>query len=149
MKCTNCHNSDDAENPFAVQGPHGSIYEPLLIANYDTDDFQTESPQAYALCYRCHSRASILADQSFPLHSQHVVRGRSPCSACHDAHGISRLQSGGQSDHTNLINFDISIVQPATGGLGPRIVYEDLGPRRGSCTLTCHGVVHVNFQYGT
>lgn len=148
MKCTSCHNADDAENPFAVQGPHGSIYEPILIANYDTDDFVTESPQAYALCYRCHSRTSILADQSFPLHSEHVVRGRASCSACHDSHGISRIQSAGASNHTNLINFDISVVQPASGGLGNRIVYEDLGPRRGSCTLTCHGVTHVNFQYG-
>jgi len=148
MKCTDCHNADDADNPFAVKGPHGSIYEPILIDNYETGDFVTESPQAYALCYRCHSRASILADESFPLHSQHIVRGRASCAACHDAHGISRLQAGGRSDHTNLINFDLSVVQPASGGLGNRIEYKDLGPRRGSCTLTCHGVVHVNFQYG-
>lgn len=148
MKCTDCHNTDQADNPFAVKGPHGSIYSPILIDNYQTGRFVTESPQAYALCYRCHSRASILGDQSFPLHNAHVVRGRTPCSACHDAHGISRLQTSGRSDHTNLINFDLSIVQPASGGLGDRIVYQDLGPRRGSCTLTCHGVVHVNFQYG-
>lgn len=147
MRCTDCHNSDQADNAFAAQGPHGSIHTPLLIDNYSTRDFTTESPQAYALCYRCHDRNSILGDQSFPFHSRHIVRGRTPCSACHDAHGISRTQ-GNSTNHSNLINFDRSIVQPATGGLGSRIVFEDRGPRRGSCTLTCHGVVHVNFQYG-
>jgi len=147
MKCTDCHNSDNAENPLAPQGPHGSIYDPILIDNYNTGNFVTESPQAYALCYRCHDRNSILADQSFPLHNRHIVRGRSSCAACHDPHGVSRLQVDG-SDHTNLINFDIAVVRPATGGLLNRIEYEDLGPGRGSCTLTCHGVVHVNFQYG-
>jgi hypothetical protein len=75
------------------------------------------------------------------------VRGRTPCSACHDAHGISRNQ-GNSRNHSNLINFDRSIVQPASGGLGARIEFEDLGTHRGSCTLTCHGVVHVRFEYG-
>ena len=50
--------------------------------------------------------------------------------------------------HSNLINFDLSIVQPASGGLRGRIEFVDQGPQRGSCTLTCHGVVHVNFGYG-
>ncbi len=149
MRCTDCHNSDQASNlPGAgPDGPHGSIYEPILIANYSTRDFTTESAQAYALCYRCHDRQSILGDRSFPLHSLHVVRGRTPCSACHDAHGISRTQ-GNSTNHSNLINFDRSIVQPASGGLTGRIEFVDLGQNRGSCTLTCHGVVHVRFEYG-
>jgi len=147
-KCTDCHNSD-AGSALSLNkraGPHGSIYEPLLIANYSTRDFTSESTVAYALCYRCHDRASILNNESFPLHSRHVVNGRSPCSACHDAHGISRTQ-GNSSNHSNLINFDRSIVQPASGGLGARIEYEDRGSYRGSCTLTCHSVVHVRFEY--
>ncbi len=147
VKCTDCHNNNDAASPAAPQGPHASIYEPLLIDNYNTNDFVTESPQAYALCYRCHDRNNILSDASFPLHNRHIVRGRASCAACHDSHGISRLQ-GRSNEHTNLINFDISVVQPASGGLGSRIVFEDTGPRQGSCTLTCHGVVHVNFVYG-
>ena len=130
-----------------VNGPHGSIYAPLLIDNYSTRDFTTESARAYALCYRCHDRQSILSDQSFPLHSRHILRGRATCSACHDAHGISRTQ-GNSRNNSNLINFDRSIVQPASGGLGGRVEFEDLGPYRGSCTLTCHGVTHVRFQYG-
>ncbi len=146
IECTDCHSSDLASGTGPA-GPHGSIYTPLLIDNYTTDDFTTESPRTYALCYRCHDRQSILADESFPLHSEHVVRGRAPCSACHDAHGISRTQ-GNSTNHSSLINFDRSIVRSASGGLGARIEYEDTGPLRGSCTLTCHGVTHVRFEYG-
>lgn len=147
--CTDCHNSDAAAEGFLGQpaGPHGSIYEPLLIANYATRDFTVESPQAYALCYRCHDRQSILGDESFPFHNVHVVGSRTPCSACHDAHGISRTQ-GNASLHSHLINFDLSIVRPASAGLGARIEFVDRGVNRGSCTLTCHGVTHVNFEYG-
>lgn len=149
LKCTDCHNSDQAAtgSPFASAGPHGSIYEPLLIDNYETDDFTPESPRAYALCYRCHDRQSIIGDESFPLHSRHIVNGRTPCSACHDAHGVSRTQ-GNPRFNSNLINFDRSIVQPASAGAGSRILFEDRGVSRGSCTLTCHNVVHVNFEYG-
>jgi hypothetical protein len=40
------------------------------------------------------------------------------------------------------------VVQPVSGGLGSRIEFEDLGRYRGSCTLSCHSVAHVNFEYG-
>jgi predicted CXXCH cytochrome family protein len=143
IKCTACHNSDQAGGGVGrVSGPHGSIYDPLLIDNYTTADFTAESPRAYALCYRCHNRQIILANQSFPLHNLHVVRARASCAACHDSHGISRTQ-GNSLHNSNLINFDRSIVQPVSG----RIEYDDLGSFRGSCTLKCHGVVHVAFVY--
>lgn len=147
--CTDCHNSDSVSSGGmgGASGPHGSIYEPLLIDNYATADFTAESPRAYSLCYRCHDRQSILGDESFPLHNAHVVRGRTACATCHDAHGISRTQ-GGSTTNSNLINFDLSVVQPASGGLGGRIEYVDTGRFSGSCTLTCHGVTHVQFQYG-
>jgi len=145
IRCTDCHNSDTADGSGPA-GPHGSQYEPLLIDNYSTQDFTTESPRAYALCYRCHERQSILGDESFPLHRVHVVDSRTPCSACHDAHGISRTQ-GSSETHAHLINFDLSIVAPASGGLRDRIEFVDTGPFRGSCTLTCHVVTHVNFGY--
>ncbi|UCD27559.1 MAG: hypothetical protein JSV03_10620 [Planctomycetota bacterium] len=149
IKCTDCHNSEQAAQNVTVQptGPHGSIYAPLLIDNYSTNDFTTESPRAYALCYRCHDRQSILNDESFPIHNRHIVRGRAPCSACHDAHGISRTQ-GNSRNNSSLINFDLSIVRPVSSGTGSRIVFEDLGSRRGQCSLNCHGVVHVGFSYG-
>jgi predicted CXXCH cytochrome family protein len=154
MRCTDCHNSDQANNGIGgvavgggLAGPHGSIFEPLLIDNYTTTDFTLETPRSYALCYRCHDRQSILGDQSFPLHNLHVVRARASCAACHDAHGISRAQ-GNSRNHSNLVNFDRSVVQPVSGGLGSRIEFEDLGRYRGSCTLSCHSVAHVNFEYG-
>lgn len=149
LRCTDCHNSDGAStSPFGPpSGPHGSIYEPLLVDHYATADFTPESPRAYALCYRCHDRQSILGDESFPLHNVHVVRGRTPCSACHDAHGISRTE-GSATNHSNLINFDLSIVQPVSHGGTGRINFTDSGMYRGSCTLTCHNVVHVGFEYG-
>lgn len=145
MNCTDCHNSDSVDRGGPA-GPHGSIYEPLLVANYETRDFTVESEQAYSLCYRCHDRQSILGDESFPLHRVHIVDSRTPCSACHDAHGISRTQAAA-NQHTSLINFDLSIVQPASGGLGSRIEFVDRGQFRGSCTLTCHSVTHISFEY--
>jgi predicted CXXCH cytochrome family protein len=149
IKCTYCHNSDSVTRPGlgTARGPHGSIYEPLLVRNYSTADFTQESPTAYALCYSCHDRASILGDESFPSHNTHIVRARAPCSACHDAHGISRLQ-GTSRNHSNLMNFDLSIVRPASTGTGRRLEFEDLGRYSGSCTLECHGLTHVRFTYG-
>jgi hypothetical protein len=138
--CQDCHNNPDARQlgGGGPNGPHGSRYDFLLAERYETDDFTVESSQAFALCYKCHDRNSILGDESFAFHRQHIVRGRSPCSACHTPHGVS----GSQSQHSNLINFDVSIVS------GER-QFVDTGRRSGSCTLTCHGVRHVNFLYGT
>jgi predicted CXXCH cytochrome family protein len=149
MRCTHCHNSDTALLPGGqgVYGPHGSIYEPLLIANYDTAEFVTESARAYALCYQCHDRGSILNDESFPFHSRHIVGARSSCSACHDAHGISRTR-GSSRNHSNLINFDLNVVRPASGTTFRGIEFVDLGRLSGSCTLVCHGFTHVNTTYG-
>lgn len=138
ISCSDCHNANDARafGGTAPNGPHGSIYKFLVALRYETDDFVTESPQTYALCYRCHSRSSILADESFRLHRLHVVTGRSPCSACHDPHGVQT--------QTHLINFDRSLVSPVPGSA---IEYRDRGRFTGSCTLVCHGVNHVNFIY--
>ena len=138
ISCSDCHNANDAKafGGTAPNGPHGSIYEFLVALRYETGEFVTESAQNYALCYRCHSRSSILADESFSLHRQHIVTGRSPCSACHDPHGVQT--------ETHLINFDRSVVSPVPG---EGIEYRDRGRFTGSCTLVCHGVNHVNFIY--
>jgi len=147
VTCIDCHNSDNARfaGGSGPNGPHGSIYEPMLGANYETRDYTVESADAYALCYRCHDRNSILGNESFPLHSIHIVNVQAPCSACHDAHGVRRLAGGG--DHTNLVNFDLSIVRPADTAGGSLIEYVDTGKQRGNCTLTCHGLTHVGFPY--
>ncbi|MFQ5430771.1 MAG: cytochrome c3 family protein, partial [Phycisphaerae bacterium] len=149
ITCIDCHNSDNSRyaGGSGPNGPHGSIFTPLLIRNYTTADFTTESAASYALCYGCHSRDSILNNESFPLHRFHVVDQRAPCSACHDAHGVFRGQ-GNRSNHGSLINFDRSIVTPADApGGGRRIEYRDTGRFSGNCTLTCHGQAHVGFPY--
>ena len=144
MACTDCHQSDSSPDfgGSGAAGAHGSIYRPLLGANYETRDGLPETSHAYALCYRCHSRSSILNGDSFKYHREHVVDGKASCAACHDAHGISASQ-GSQLNNSHLINFDARIVGPNDG----RIEFVDLGSRRGSCTLTCHGVSHRDWRY--
>jgi len=142
--CTDCHGSDSGQGGAA--GPHGSNYSPLLVRNYETQDGTSESPSAYALCYGCHSRASILADTSFEKHHTHITDENAPCSVCHDPHGISATQ-GTATGNSQLINFDRDVVKPSpsAGGIGP--MFEDRGYRRGSCTLLCHGEDHNDRDY--
>jgi predicted CXXCH cytochrome family protein len=132
MGCSDCHGNDSASGPV---GPHGSVYSPLLVRNYQREDLQPESPSRYDLCYRCHDRNSILGDQSFPLHRKHVVDQRSPCSACHSAHG---------ADAPSLIAFDPNVVQPNKQGLRS---FSPLGAGSGSCALSCHGHDHEASSY--
>jgi len=148
VTCTDCHNSDNARDfgGSGANGPHGSLFEPLLVRNYQTADFSVESAQAYALCYGCHSRESILNDESFSRHRRHIVDIRTPCSVCHDAHGIYRGR-GNAVNNGSLINFDLSVVRPADTGGGARVIYQDTGRFSGTCTLTCHDFTHVNFPY--
>ena len=146
LYCTDCHNSDSAASNGGTgpNGPHGSIYSPLLERNYATADNSAESPIAYALCYKCHDRTSILADESFPEHRRHVVNSNAPCSVCHDPHGVSSIQ-GNPFNNSHLINFDVDIVLPNSFGMGP--VFEKLGDRTGQCSLTCHGKEHQSLRY--
>lgn len=149
--CTACH-SDDAG---VSRGPHGSSYAPILRDRYETIDGTPESFTAYALCYRCHNRTSVLNDDSFRKntatgkggHSGHLAAGAT-CSACHDPHGIA--DDGLSGSHTHLINFDTRIVFPV-GSTPPnnKPVFTDSGIFSGSCTLVCHGVTHNNASYPT
>jgi ribosomal protein L40E len=147
VRCSDCHNNDAGPRAggSGPDGPHGSVYPFLLERNYTVRDDTPESEFDYALCYKCHRRASILSDESFPEHARHLQVADTPCSACHDPHGVSAVTGGG-SDHTHLINFDVTIVRP----LMPlaRMEFRDLGRFAGSCTLTCHGRDHNNQTYG-
>ncbi|MCC7292465.1 MAG: hypothetical protein IT449_10445 [Phycisphaerales bacterium] len=148
LRCTDCHNNDSGPRAggSGPDGPHGSVYPFLLERNYTTTDDTVESDFAYAMCYKCHQRSSLLADESFPLHRLHVVEARTPCSACHDPHGIAVASQSVGSDHTHLINFDTTLVRPA--GPSRRIQFQDLGRFAGSCTMTCHGKTHIETAYG-
>lgn len=134
MDCTSCHNNSASLGP---KGPHGSDYPFLLAREYATADYTVESAASYALCYQCHSRSSLLADQSFP-HNLHVSGSKAPCSACHDPHGVSFTQ-GNSTNNSHLINFDLDIVLPDSQ---ERLYFEDQGIFRGRCFLSCHGVGH-------
>lgn len=144
--CTDCHNSDTsaASGGSGPSGPHGSMYPHILERNYTTRDNTEESPFEYALCYKCHDRDSILQNQSFSKHAEHV-RGKkgTPCSACHDPHGVSASQ-GNAFNNSHLINFDRNIVSPNSRGL---MMFEDLGARMGQCYLSCHGEDHDPEDY--
>jgi predicted CXXCH cytochrome family protein len=137
--CTDCHSDDGVSN-----GPHGSSYAPLLKRRYETSFGTIESYDSYSLCYRCHNRNSILANQSFKKHQSHVVNDQSPCSACHDSHGVIP-DSGLTGSHTHLINFDTRVALPVTGQTYP--LYRDNGNGTGSCTLVCHGYTHNSSSY--
>lgn len=142
--CTDCHNSDDGTSSGGTgpDGPHGSAQAPMLMAQYDTADFTTESVATYALCYKCHDRTSILNDESFKYHKKHIQERQTPCSACHDAHGIASAQ-GTAANNSHLINFDTTIVFPF-GGITR---FTDTGTFTGNCTLTCHSKDHNNLGY--
>ncbi|MBI4682075.1 MAG: hypothetical protein HY757_03115 [Nitrospirae bacterium] len=138
--CTDCHSNDDTLGPG---GPHGSNNKYMLKKNYTTQDYTQESSYNYALCYQCHDRSSILNDESFKEHKKHIEGEDAPCSACHDAHGISSTQ-GSSVNNSHLINFDLTIVQPNDQGA---LRFEDLGTFRGRCFLNCHGKKHEPEQY--
>ncbi|NIA12671.1 MAG: hypothetical protein GWP08_01230 [Nitrospiraceae bacterium] len=139
--CTDCHASDSGPNAggAGAAGPHGSVWPFLLEREYRTADYTAESYQSYALCYKCHDRASILSDASFKRHRRHIVDLDTPCSVCHDPHGISATQGNAQNN-THLINFDTTIVSGDMHTGTPR--FEDLGTNRGRCFLSCHGRRH-------
>lgn len=144
--CSDCHASDSgpAGGGSGAGGTHGSVHGPLLAMRYETGDHTSESTQAYALCYKCHDRANILDNRSFKEHKKHIVEERTPCSACHDAHGIASSQ-GSAMTNSNLINFDTTIVfpDPVTG----RREFRDSGLFRGECFLSCHGRNHSPERY--
>ena len=140
LYCVDCHNNDTGANMGGTgpRGPHGSNYRRLLERRLDPDN-STESAAAYALCYKCHSRTSILANQSFGEHNKHVVSARASCMTCHDPHGVQ----GNATNNSHLINFDTSVVTPIGGVLR----YDDTGPFAGRCYLVCHGKSHNGLSY--
>lgn len=140
ITCGDCHGSDDPSGP---KGPHGSNHAGLLTLNYQQADGLPESYAAYALCYKCHDRASILGDESFPHHSLHITGRRggqqgTSCFTCHDAHGSTQYQ--------HLIRFNEEIVTANADG---KLKYDAKGfsARSGACFLRCHGVEHNPKEY--
>jgi predicted CXXCH cytochrome family protein len=117
IECSDCHN------------PHGSEYEHMLRHNYRTAD-GAESQAAYALCYSCHRRDSILSDRGFRYHKQHIVFAGASCKTCHSAHGSNR--------NARLISFNSSVVKQSRSGM---LQYVSTG-KDADCYLSCHGAEH-------
>lgn len=144
--CKDCHgNSDPGADTAGTQGPHGSDYEFILVRDYKTGEYQQESQDAYALCYGCHSRDSILADESFAFHFKHVVEEEAPCSICHDAHGIDVSKGGTPENNAHLINFNTDYVEPDT--VTNLLEYRTTAPGAGECSLRCHQEDHSAREY--
>lgn len=141
ISCSDCHGSDDKNGP---KGPHGSRFRGLLKYNYQQEDGRAESDYAYALCYQCHDRSSILNNESFAFHLQHIQGNRASgqagtsCMTCHDAHG--------SSSSPYLIRFNEIVVRP---NAEYKLTYEQVGvsARHGKCSLNCHGVEHKERAY--
>jgi len=131
--CTDCHNNDQGPNAGGTgpNGPHGSIYSPILERQLLLTDGSPESAANYALCYKCHSRTSILNNDSFPYHKLHIVTVKASCTTCHDPHGVAGV--------TNLINFNTDYVTENSRG---RLEFVDNGLYHGACYLSCHGRNH-------
>ena len=138
MYCTDCHNNNQGPGAGGTgpNGPHGSVYTPLLERRLEFTDNQSESSAIYALCYKCHDRNSILGDQSFPSHRKHIVEQQTACTTCHDSHGVANA--------THLINFNSTYVTPSSNG---RLEFIDTGTFRGNCSLRCHGADHQAKPY--
>ena len=158
--CSDCHNSDRSVKAGGVgpNGPHGSQYEHILMAQYDmpipTSTIPPYSsgsfPSSYDLCFRCHSDTYITGSQSgfrnggTNLHETHVVSAvtnrKIPCFACHDPHGVPGVPTAVGS---HLVNFDRTWTVDAAV---PNPVYEPdvVG---GSCTVKCHAVADHRERY--
>jgi predicted CXXCH cytochrome family protein len=135
--CTDCHNSDRGPNAGGTgpNGPHGSIYAPLLERKLRLTDYGSESAASYALCYKCHDRNTLLNNSNFAGHKKHIVDIKAACTTCHDPHGVQSA--------THLINFNLDYVAPFNN----TIEFVDNGQSAGNCTLTCHGESHDAYEY--
>lgn len=136
LYCTDCHGSDSS----GMRGSHGSIYQHILVARYETSITQYTSPTAYltenALCFRCHNESTLFGSTGtkFPQHKKHLTdKTMERCSYCHDPHG--------NPTNPGMINFDM---RPGIVSLsnGKPITLKYPLSNKNTCVLVCHGFVH-------
>lgn len=70
LDCGSCHDNPD---PTGARGPHVSTQASILKAPFGREqDLARLGSRANDLCYLCHDKQSILSNQSFPSHGQHL-----------------------------------------------------------------------------
>jgi len=171
LDCVSCHDSPDGK------GPHYSRYPSLLMASFGKESSRNGSGiENSALCYSCHDRDSIEADQSFPLHNEHITgifellpkkagddldrrREKIPSLPSRTAllDGKAAFRSFGQptacatchDPHGSVENpFLISFDRDVVrpNSFG-RADFRRTGIRHGYCNLSCHGHDHIDSEY--
>lgn len=139
ISCTDCHRNSDPAGPA---GPHGSSVRYILGAEYQTTDGSPESASAYALCYGCHDRETVLDSPVFPGHRFHIVDQRASCATCHNAHGSVNNRA--------LVRFG---EETYVAGVSPsmetnRLEFVSDASGSGACYVSCHGYDHAPAYYG-
>jgi hypothetical protein len=74
--------------------------------------------------------------------------GNAICSECHFRTHSTTFKVGDQGTYSGLVNFapDVTGVEGKPLGLDAWLK-DPIDPQGGSCTLTCHGKVHVDVKY--
>jgi len=118
----------------------------LLVAPYRTDLKPVNEAYAgseFGLCYSCHEAAAFEGGDpggtNFGPHADHLGGnagfGNAVCGECH-----YRLHATSAEAGSKLVNFAPNVVTVP-------LVAPWSGTVTRSCTLTCHGVVHVDESY--
>ncbi len=137
--CIDCHDNDTwTAGGTQPRGPHGSNFRYLLAQQYQADDPVVESYANYALCYKCHDRATLLNSTTGFPHNRHLVLDQASCAACHDAHGSRNNRA--LVDFMLRTRAGLPVVTPSSSGLLKFVPGATRG--HGTCYLTCHGHDH-------
>lgn len=175
LDCTSCH---DNPNPAGPRGPHASPFPHLLKASYGREgDVGMVGDRMNDLCFTCHDRTSILSNQSFPWHAQHVAG----FTAASKVVGPATLRPSSRQTQVAGVGFrGLSAGSGSSAGVGqpaacatchdphgsvkyPALIafdknvvtrssvgaidYQRSGLGHGTCTLSCHGYDHVQTRY--
>ncbi len=177
VRCVMCHSTNTIATTTpatASLDAHASTDRGILIRPYEDRTLNARgavfNPASSALCLTCHAvtpyQSPYNPDAStatnFNLHGMHTANirtrgsvagdidtpgagmGNALCAECHFRSHSTAEPAGKQTlSGTGLVNFAPDVT-PNPTGLGPTFTKTATG---GTCTLTCHGKVHVYAQY--